>query len=576
MVGGETPGHADVRQDVVILARELDRRASRGVVRRGLNRAIGVEGVGLIAVVLQVAREARRAQTDIQGHGVVEQVADVLDRELAQFRRRATVALLEGRAVQRQDRISAAVLVTAEGVHRVAVLTQQTVLARLTVVRGVEGVRQTQTVVVGQRIDQRRVDAVAVGVGVGRRIELDRIHDVAVAVQINALGGRVQRVELRTLKTLIGLLDVARAAAIGQGILIGRVDRQGQFVRQREARLAAQAEGVRRVLEVVVVAAATDIARGARLRLIVRHAGRRRIEQAGRSVARADHTLVEVLDLLVAVGVVTVAHIAGGQRQEVAVTQRLIDAAVVGVLLQVARVVAVLVIGRRRGREPGRRVQRAELARIHQCEDALIVFTADRRLDDGAEFLGRTAGRHVDRAAGGRRGRAVDVGRALVDAGAFDQLRLKLLVRIDLIVARIVHLDAVQVHRDALGVKATDRDVAARVAEGVGVGEVHARLQVQRLQDRLTGRLGRQVFLGDGRTRLADLFSDDGAVDVPRTANAGHDDVADLRGALFNGLRRGRLGRSGAGHENAAHEGGRRPEQLFAGGHLSVSPVMKA
>src|SRR5690606_36632471 len=91
------------------------------------------------------------------------------------------------------------------------------------------------------------------------------------------------------------------------------------------------------------------------------------------------------------------------------------------------------------------------------------------------------------------------------------------------------------------------------------------------LQDGLTSSLGGDEFLVEGVTGLGDRFGDSQTVEVARAALASHDDVA-----YFRDLGAGRLGRSGAGHKEAAHQGGRRPEQLFAVSHRSVSPLMKA
>src|SRR5690606_24283656 len=118
---------------------------------------------------------------------------------------------------------------------------------------------------------------------------------------------------------------------------------------------------------------------------------------------------------------------------------------------------------------------------------------------------------------------------------------------------------------------AVQTDVAARRTIGVVVGEAHARNEVQNFVDRLTGGLGLDELLSDGRARLADGFSHHGAVDGARAATARDHDLLD-----FNCGRAGRLSRSGLCHDEAAHQGGRRPEQLFADGHLSVSPEMEA
>ncbi|MNS51156.1 hypothetical protein D3C72_838220 [compost metagenome] len=397
-------------------------------------------------------------------------------------------------------------------------------------------------------------------------MDTNAVHGVAVAVQIDAARG------LRTADQAVGFgQDELTRAAGRQSVLERRVEREDQVVAQREARLGAKVTGIRRVLTQTPVAVAVAVN--------VSHAvaiGRSRVaivEVAvpGHAVGQAGRTVSVTLQLQVRIVVVAVAVPVAGQRDEVpVVAQRLEDLEVVLGLVQVALTLELVVRLIRIG-EPGRGAERTDFAGVQQREDAAEVVIAQRALDATTEFRRRADRAHVDRTARSRGRRGVDVGRAGVDRSAGDQVAVQLLVGVERIVARVVQRHAVEGLRDARTVKAMQTDVAARRTIGVVIGEAHARNQVQDFVDRLTSGLSLDELRGDGRAGLANGFRHDGAVDVARPALAGDNDFVD-----FNGGRAGRLGRSGASHENAAHQGGRRPEQLFAVGHLSVSPVMKA
>jgi len=105
----------------------------------------------------------------------------------------------------------------------------------------VERVGNAESVVVVDLVDQRRVDAVAVGVGGVRPVEADAVEDVAVAVQVAAERAAIadqQRAAFR---------HYGLAAAVGQHVLERRVKGEGQPVAQRETRLSANVGGIRRV-----------------------------------------------------------------------------------------------------------------------------------------------------------------------------------------------------------------------------------------------------------------------------------------------------------------------------------------
>jgi hypothetical protein len=150
--------------------------------------------------------------------------------------------------------------------------------------------------------------------------------------------------------------------------------------------------------------------------------------------------------------------------------------------------------GARRGESAG--VDRAEGAEI-----VAVLEPAIGSLDAGGEFLERTARAEVDGAAGGRGGRAVDVGRAEADIDLLDDLRVEQLVGEQSIIAGVVERDAVERLRNAAVVEAANIEGSAGRAERVVVGEADARQVVDRLVDRLARRLaldelGVQRFAG--------------------------------------------------------------------------------
>jgi hypothetical protein len=106
---------------------------------RGLVGAVGREGVGLIAEVVQLALEERGAQADVEQHLVVHELAAVFGRDLVQGGDRDAVALAQDAAVRELDRRAVAVL-AAEHVVRRRVAAERRVFAGLAVMGFVVGV----------------------------------------------------------------------------------------------------------------------------------------------------------------------------------------------------------------------------------------------------------------------------------------------------------------------------------------------------------------------------------------------------------------------------------------------------
>src|SRR3546814_3469375 len=77
----------------------------------------------------------------------------------------------------------------------------------------------------------------------------------------------------------------------------------------------------------------------------------------------------------------------------------------------------------------------------------------------------------------------------------FDQFGIKLLVRIDGVVARVIKRNAVEGQADTVFRKAADRELATRRTISVVVGEDDTGDEVDRVEDRLAGILARDDFL---------------------------------------------------------------------------------
>ncbi|MNL28295.1 hypothetical protein D3C87_1499320 [compost metagenome] len=206
---------------------------------------------------------------------------------------------------------------------------------------------------------------------------------------------------------------------MGEGVLEAGVDRQAQAVSQGEARVAADVAGVRRV-----------------------DTGLVRTRDVGRTRVALPVLELRQRDLLVAEEV-TVFVVVTRQADEVAVVaQRLVDAAIVLGLVDAEQGVEVIIFGLR-GRKPGRSAPRAELTGVDHGEDAAEALIASRGDQAHAEVRRRTTGHHVDGAAGGRGGRAIDLGGAQIHTDARQGFRVGLLVGVDGVVAGVVQRNAV-------------------------------------------------------------------------------------------------------------------------------------
>ena len=326
--------------------------------------------------------------------------------------------------------------------------------------------------------------AVAIRLRLARRQQADRVERIAVVVQVTAEEGRSAdiadlAIDLRAGRVGVaigiasGRIDVApgfladdRAAAIGLHILEARVDGEDEIVGQGEARVRADIAGVRRVVALLEIAAAgvgevgdagpchlVDLTASDRVVALVRvereavGRGRADVAGAGYHARRVeDHQIVAQRQR--AAEIVAVLVVVAGERDEVAiVAERLEDAGVILLLVDDAAVAVDEIVGRHARRREGARPRGGERAGVDHAEGAEIVAVLEPAigsLDAGGEFLERTAGAEVDGAAGGRGGRAVDVGRAEADIDLLDDLRVEQLVREERVIAGVVQWNAVE------------------------------------------------------------------------------------------------------------------------------------
>ncbi len=155
-----------------------------------------------------------------------------------------------------------------------------------------------------------------------------------------------------------------------------------------------------------------------------------------------------------------------------------------------------------------------------RSERAHVVELAARQHGLAAEFLRGPLRAVGHRAAGGRRRRAVDVGRAEVHVDAVDELGIEHLVGEQRVVAGVVQRHAVEGDRDARAVEAADAQVAARGAVRIAVGEVDARDLVEALEHALARRLRLEVLARERDARLRrGLVADDADVAHARGAD---------------------------------------------------------
>ena len=150
------------------------------------------------------------------------------------------------------------------------------------------------------------------------------------------------------------------------------------------------------------------------------------------------------------------------QRDEIAIIANgLINLGVILLLFNTPRALE-LVVARRAARNPKTRATVVQFAKVKQAECTGIVILTNRHAGDRFHFLAAKDRAIIDGATSCRCGRAVDIGRAEVDVHLLHQLGIKLLVRINGIVAGVIQRKAIKCQRNTVAVKATDTDVAAR------------------------------------------------------------------------------------------------------------------
>ena len=579
-------GAGDLHGRVELL---VGREAGR-VRAEALDETAGARGE---AVVVEVAHEVRRADADIDRQAAVEELTAIFGADLLEKRDRTAVALLQDIAIARDDRI-----VDRESLERLAVDLEQPGLAGLAMQAAIVGGDDAHRLSLGDVVAKRGVDAPAVGAGLARREHPDRIEQVAVAVQVTAeigraaeiadlaatprrgraldalvRSGRVERAsDDRTLRVDVAQAFLAddRTAAVRLHPLEAGIHRQDEALGQGEARLHAHVAGVGGVQALFERAAAgvgevgdartgdrVDLAAGDRV-VALGLGQREAVAGVGPDdAADAGGGGGVAADDRVGIGaqrdrteeVVAVLVVVDAQHDEVAaMRERLVEHRIILLLVDLAAVAVDIVVGRHAGRAPGAGAERTERAGVDDAEGAEIIATVEPAvgsLDAGGEGLVGAPRLVVHRAAGGRRGRAVDVGRAEADVDPLDQFGIEHLVREDRVVAGVVERHAVERLGDAAAVEAADDEGAAGRAERIVVGEADARQLVDHFVDRLAGNLaldevGVQDLAGLGGRRDLDTAHRLGA-------RAGDDD-----GFFFHVGRTGRLRKSGSRHDKRA------------------------
>ena len=117
-----------------------------------------------------------------------------------------------------------------------------------------------------------------------------------------------------------------------------------------------------------------------------------------------------------------------GNRDEIASTQWLIDLGIVLLLVDFPVVVERVVIGRGAGGEPGTGARAGQVTRLDLGENAHEFKLSGRARHHCPEVTIRVLGTQVNRTAGCRSSRAIDIGGAEVDVDLINQLRIDLLV----------------------------------------------------------------------------------------------------------------------------------------------------
>ena len=345
------------------------------------------------------------------------------------------------------------------------------------------------------------------------------------------------------------------------------IDRQHQLVRQGEARADPDIAGVRRIVAAVELGAAgvggfLDAACPGRdgAGEIDQIAALVRIGRVAVARPRADHAADIEAQRQRAEEIVAVAVVVTGDRDEVAAAKRLIDLGVDLGLVDLAIIVERHDIFGPAGRDIGAQPRGVEIAGLDLGVESVEVIFADGGREIDSQIAIRRLGAQVDRAAGRRGGRAVDIGGAEVDVDLLDHFGIDLLAREDRIIARIVQRHAIEGQADAVRGKAADVERAAGRAIGIVVLEVDPGDLVDRVEDRLAGVLADDVFLGEDGLGLRGVGRGNAGDRLHLVARAGdHDRGFEIDRA--GGLRQGRSGQR-AGQRQAGGGGGEMETEL--------------
>ena len=330
-----------------------------------------------------------------------------------------------------------------------AVLVERADLASLAQTRMIERVVDPELLRVAHPVDEVRDDFVAVGDGVRRRVDRDGVERVSVAVEVDAseIGLAADIAEDRRGHASVLQAEKALgrnhgATAVGFGMLVIRLEGEGETLRKRQLRVQVKPEDVGRIATVSKVTGGGETTLGIRRVLHARVRGRgparrRRQHIRRRRIGKGrERQVVELLPAVLDVECV--------ERDEVVALERLVDLGVELSSVDARGRVVGIVIPLVAGGDKGARSIRGERAGIEDAERALEPEGADRHLHAAAHFSVRIAQHVIDGAAGRRRGGAVEVGRARADIDFADQLGVELLLRIEGVIARVIHWDAVE------------------------------------------------------------------------------------------------------------------------------------
>ncbi len=552
---------------MIVVERRVD------VVRKVLARCRAIDETACRsgeAVLVQLALEERCTKAEHRRE--IAELAAIFTRNLVQDRVGQAVALVDLVAVHVEQRG-----IDREHIDRLAIGQHRADLAGLAVACAVPGVSDANAVIVVDVVDQVGDNAVAVGTRLAGIVARDFVVEVAVAVEVAT--EVVPAVESAGVGTAVdreeGFTKIVGAAAIGFDVLVARVEGEGQRIGDAEARSTADITRVGRVVTAIECRAAT-------VAVIIVHrlsgapdtaCDNARIDGAGEfAIVFVDREAAVFgtgceqrfkafrTGEVVAVDVPVTRH-----SDEIAIrTQVLPDAPVELRLVDPAVRIVGHAVGGVARRNEGLGADAGDVAGIDHAERAAVERVtragsehfADRQVADEADVVARFTRADVDRAAGGRSSRAVDVGGAEIDADRFEDFGVDLLVGVECVVTRIVERQAVERLRDAVGTEAADGETATRRTPRVVVLEADTGNQVDNVVDRLAGTLAADDLFAENLLRLGGVGIFDAA--DAGFAGTGNDDDRIVEIDRTGGLCGGRGGDHGAG--GADH---RRGQEIF-------------